>query len=251
MRLLAPRPVLLLMTLVLVIGAIAFIEFRFNTAQSDTAQTPPVETTAESTAEPTTPEETTTKPVTTPEKTTKPETTQESKPITSPEETDSEAERIAKKEEKYDQAKEIVGSTGLINAESVSIKEAAGDSVVLLQFWTYSCFNCQNVQPYINSYHDKYADDGLQVIGIHKPEFEFEKDYASVAEAVQLENIQYPIVLDNNDATWDAYNQRYWPTWYLIDADGFVRYKHIGEGGYDATEREIQELLEERDQISG
>ena len=238
MKLLAPRPLLLVMTLILIAGAIALIELRFGAAKPDTTQTNSSPPSSEKTAE------TTTKPKTTPEK------TQESKPEASPEPTVSDAERIAKKEEKYDRAKEIVDPTGLINAESVSIEEAAGDSVVLLQFWTYSCFNCQAVQPYINSYHEEYADDGLRVIGIHKPEFEFEKDYASVAAAVQQENIQYPVVLDNNDATWDAYNQRYWPTWYLIDADGFVRYKHIGEGGYAATEKEIQELMAEKDQTA-
>lgn len=251
MRLLAPRPILLLVTLVLIAGAIAFLELRFSAAKPDTTQTNSSPPPSQKTAEPTTePEETTTKRETAPEKTTPSETLQESKPEASPEPTVSDAERIAEKEERYDRAEEIVGPTGLINAESVSIEEAAGDSVVLLQFWTYSCFNCQNVQPYINSYHEEYAGDGLRVIGIHKPEFEFEKDYASVAAAVQQENIQYPVVLDNNDATWDAYDQRYWPTWYLIDADGFVRYKHIGEGDYEATEREIRELLAERDRIS-
>ena len=86
---------------------------------------------------------------------------------------------------------------------------------------------------------------------VHKPEFEFEKDPASVREAVRQENIEYPVVLDNNDATWNAYDQRYWPTWYLIDADGFVRYWHIGEEAYDETEKKIQELLKEKDRISG
>ena len=141
--------------------------------------------------------------------------------------------------------------TGFINTDGVSIKEAAGEKVVLLEFWTYSCYNCQNVQPHINRWHEEYEDDGLLVIGVHKPEFEFEKDPASVQEAVRQENIEYSVVLDNNDATWDAYDQRYWPTWHLIDADGFVRYRHIGEGAYDETEKMIQELLKEKDRISG
>ena len=141
--------------------------------------------------------------------------------------------------------------TGFINTHGVSIKEAAGEKVVLLEFWTYSCYNCQNVQPHINRWHEEYEDDGLLVIGVHKPEFAFEKDPASVREAVRQENIEYPVVLDNNDATWNAYDQRYWPTWYLIDADGFVRYWHIGEEAYDETEKKIQELLKEKDRIPG
>ena len=226
----------------LVLGAIAFIELRFGTAEPETTQTrssPPNETSVETTTEKTTnqPKRTTEEPV-------PPENTEESEPA------NTEAERIASKEKKYERAKEIVGPTGFINTDGVSIKEAAGENVVLLQFWTYSCFNCQNAQPYINGFHEEYADDGLRVIGVHKPEFEFEKDYASVAEAVRQKNIQYPVVLDNNDATWDAYDQRYWPTWYLIDADGFIRYEHFGEGGYAETEAEIEELLAERDKTA-
>ena len=243
MRTLTPRPILLLLTLGLIIGAIAFIELRFGTAKPDTAQTqsnPPAQTTAKATK----PERTAEEPERTTKKPVPPERTQE------PERANLDAERIADKEKKYERAEEIVGPTGFINTDGVSIKEAVGENVVLLQFWTYSCFNCQNAQPYINGFHEEYADDGLKVIGIHKPEFEFEKDYASVVEAVRQKNIQYPIVLDNNDATWDAYDQRYWPTWYLIDRDGFIRYEHFGEGGYEETEREIQELLTERDRAS-
>jgi thiol-disulfide isomerase/thioredoxin len=117
--------------------------------------------------------------------------------------------------------------------------------VILLDFWTYSCVNCQNTQPYLNAWQDRYADDGLQIIGIHKPEFE--KDPAGVEAAVRQAGIEYPVVLDNNDGTWNAYDQSYWPTTYLIDSDGFVRYKHIGEGAYKDTEAEIQKLLAERD----
>ncbi|MEJ7819601.1 MAG: redoxin domain-containing protein [Rubrobacteraceae bacterium] len=237
MRLLVPRPTLLFLTLLLVVGTIALIELRFSAAEPDTAQTsqnPP----------PTTPEETIANPERNSDQPSPPEKTEEPKPAVS------DAERIADKEKKYERAAEIVGPTGFINTDDVSIKEAAGEKVVLLQFWTYSCYNCQNAQPYINSFHEEYVGEGLQVIGIHKPEFEFEKDYASVAEAVRQENIQYPVVLDNNDSTWDAYDNRYWPTWHLIDADGFVRYEHIGEGGYEETEEEIQELLAEKDQAS-
>jgi thiol-disulfide isomerase/thioredoxin len=163
----------------------------------------------------------------------------------------SEAERIASKEAKYTRAKEITGSTGLINTDGVSVKDAAGEKVVLVEFWTYSCFNCQNAQPHINALYEKYRDDGLLVVGVHSPEFGFEKDISNVREAVAREDIEYPVVLDNNYAIWNAYNQRFWPAWYLIDADGFIRYRHFGEGAYEETDQKVQELLAERYRISG
>ena len=260
MRMLAPRPLLLGLTLVLIVGAIAFIQLRFNAAEPSDTQaqvsspskeettTQPAEETTQPAEETTTKPERTTEPVQKESKQTKPTesaSTEKTKPEPKPERSD--AERIARKESKYPKAKEIVGSTGLINTDGISIGQFKGEKVVLLEFWTYTCYNCQNAQPFINGFHEKYASDGLQVIGVHKPEFEFEKDYASVAQAVVDANIQYPVVLDNNDATWNAYNNRYWPAWYLIDSDGFVRYKHFGEGAYDETEQKIQELLAERD----
>lgn len=166
-----------------------------------------------------------------------------------PERALSDAERISNKNEMYEQANEITGSTGLINTDGVSIKEAAGERVVLIEFWTYTCFNCQNAQPHINALYEKYKDDGLQVIGVHTPEFGFEKDISNVREAVGQANIKYPVVLDNSYATWNAYGQRFWPAWYLIDDDGFIRYKHFGEGAYGETEKKVQELLAERDRV--
>jgi thiol-disulfide isomerase/thioredoxin len=158
----------------------------------------------------------------------------------------SDAERIADKENEYQRAREITGSTGLINTDGVSIKDAVGEKVVLVEFWTYSCFNCQNAQPHINALYEKYNDDGLLVIGVHTPEFGFEKDISNVQEAVKQANIEYPVVLDNDYAIWNAYGQRFWPAWYLIDADGFIRYRHFGEGAYDQTGQKIQELLDEK-----
>ena len=163
----------------------------------------------------------------------------------------SDAERIASKEDKYPRAEEITGSTGLINTDGVSIKEAAGEKVVLVEFWTYSCFNCQNAQPHINALNEKYREDGLLVVGVHSPEFGFEEDISNVREAVVQEDIEYPVVLDNNYAIWNAYDQRFWPAWYLIDADGFIRYRHFGEGAYEETDQKVKELLAERDRISG
>jgi thiol-disulfide isomerase/thioredoxin len=162
----------------------------------------------------------------------------------------SDAERIAKKQEKYTRARELTGSTGLINTHGVSIKDAASEKVVLVEFWTYSCFNCQNAQPHINALYEKYRDDRLLVVGVHSPEFGFEKDISNVRKAVGQADIEYPVVLDNHYSIWNAYNQRFWPAWYLIDADGFIRYKHFGEGAYDETEQKLQELLVERDRIA-
>ncbi|MBA3389745.1 MAG: redoxin domain-containing protein [Rubrobacter sp.] len=169
----------------------------------------------------------------------------------SPEEDNPEAtaDRIARKEAEFSRAEEIVAPSGFINTDDVSINEARGEKVVLLDFWTYTCFNCQNTQPYINRWHQKYADDGLRIVGVHTPEFGFEREYANVEQAVREAGIRYPVVLDNSYATWDAYDQRYWPAWYLIDADGFIRYKHFGEGAYGETEAKIQELLAEKDRI--
>jgi thiol-disulfide isomerase/thioredoxin len=95
------------------------------------------------------------------------------------------------------------------------------------------CSNCKNTQPYLNAWHEKHEDDGLLIIGVHKPEFEFEKDPTNVERAVEKANIRYPVVLDNNYATWNAYEQHYWSAWYLIDAYGFIRYQHFGEGADD------------------
>ena len=166
-----------------------------------------------------------------------------------PENSVSDEERIAIKEDEFQRAREITGSTGLINTDGVSIKDAVGEKVVLVEFWTYSCFNCQNAQPHINGLYEEYEDDGLLVVGVHTPEFGFEKDISNVREAVRQANIQYPVVLDNHYAIWNAYGQRFWPAWYLVDADGFIRFRHFGEGAYDETEQKVQELLAESERI--
>ena len=243
MRSLAPRPVLLALAILAIVGAIAFIELRFNTVgQADTQARAIPPTTGKTIEEPATsqPAETKDDPAPAPDK-----SKEQEKPEI--ELVESEADRITKKEEKFERAAEITGPTGYINTDGVSLEAARGEKVVLLEFWTYTCYNCQNAQPYISGFHEEYADDGLQVIGVHSPEFDFEKDYNNVAAAVQEAGIQYPVVLDNNYDTWNAYNNLYWPAWYLIDADGFIRYKHFGEGAYAETEDKIQELLDERD----
>lgn len=162
-----------------------------------------------------------------------------------------ESDSAIDKSELYEPAKEITTPDGFINTDSISIEELVGKQVVLLDIWTYSCINCQRTLPYLNAWHDKYADKGLTIIGLHTPEFDFEKDYDNVAAAVEKFDIEYPVVLDNDYSTWRAYNNRYWPRKYLIDIDGYVVYNHIGEGAYEETERKIQQLLIEREEALG
>jgi len=129
-----------------------------------------------------------------------------------------------------------------INSAPLSMQSLKG-KVVLIDFWTYSCINCIRTLPHMNAWQEKYADKGLVIIGVHTPEFEFEKDYANVKSAVEKYGIKYPVVQDNNYETWRAYGNSYWPRKYMIDKDGNIRYDHIGEGGYEATEKVIQQLL--------
>lgn len=141
-------------------------------------------------------------------------------------------------------APELTGTQQWINSEPLSIAGLKG-KVVLIDFWTYSCINCIRTLPYIEKWHEKYADAGLVIIGVHTPEFEFEKDYNNVFEAVKRYGLKYPIVQDNNFETWRAFENNYWPRKYMIDANGNIRYDHIGEGDYEETERAIVSLLEE------
>jgi thiol-disulfide isomerase/thioredoxin len=117
--------------------------------------------------------------------------------------------------------------------------------VVLLEMWTFGCINCQNVMPSLKEWHAKYKDDGLVVIGNHFPEFSYEADLASLKDAIARDEIEYAIAQDNDGATWKAYKNHYWPTLYLIDKQGHIRYVHIGEGRYTQTEENIKALLEE------
>jgi len=144
-------------------------------------------------------------------------------------------------------APELRGITGYINTDSEFTLDSVKGKVILVDFWTYSCINCIRTQPYLNAWHEKYADKGLVIVGVHAPEFDFEKKFENVLAAVEREEIKYPVVLDNDFATWRAYKNQYWPRKYLIDAEGFIRYNHIGEGAYEETEEKIRELLNERD----
>jgi thiol-disulfide isomerase/thioredoxin len=142
-------------------------------------------------------------------------------------------------------APELTKISGYINSEPIMLADLRG-KVVLLDFWTYSCINCIRTIPYLNAWHEKYADDGLVIVGVHTPEFEFEKNYNNVKGAVERFGINYPVVQDNEKQTWNAYENRYWPRKYLIDSEGYIRYDHIGEGAYAETEKVIQSLLAER-----
>jgi cytochrome c biogenesis protein CcdA/thiol-disulfide isomerase/thioredoxin len=117
--------------------------------------------------------------------------------------------------------------------------------VVLVDFWTYSCINCLRALPYVEAWAKKYAASGLVVIGVHAPEFAFEKDPANVKRAVHDLGVTYPVALDNNLAIWNAFNNQYWPAHYFIDVQGRIRHHHFGEGEYDASEKVIQQLLRE------
>ncbi|MBI4162643.1 MAG: thioredoxin family protein [Candidatus Aenigmarchaeota archaeon] len=140
-------------------------------------------------------------------------------------------------------APEFVEISGWINSEPVKLEDLKG-KVVLVDFWTYSCINCIRTLPYINSWNEKYSAKGLVIIGVHTPEFEFEKDYNNVKSAVEKYGVKYAVAQDNNYSTWRAYKNNYWPRKYLVDKDGNIRYDHIGEGGYEETEKAIQELLD-------
>jgi thiol-disulfide isomerase/thioredoxin len=147
-------------------------------------------------------------------------------------------------------APELTNVNGYINSEPITLADLRG-KVVLVDFWTYSCINCIRTIPYLNAWYEKYADNGLVIVGVHTPEFEFEKDYNNVKAAVEKFDIKYPVAQDNEKATWEAYENRYWPRKYLIDNEGYIRYDHIGEGAYAETEKVIQSLLAERTQYIG
>jgi thiol-disulfide isomerase/thioredoxin len=117
--------------------------------------------------------------------------------------------------------------------------------VVVIDFWTYSCINCLRTLPYLRAWDERYRDHGLTIIGVHAPEFAFEKDEANVRRAVQDLGIHYPVAIDNNYAIWRAFDNQYWPAHYFIDAQGRIRGHHFGEGDYDESEQLIRELLSE------
>ncbi len=147
-------------------------------------------------------------------------------------------------QEKGPVAPEIIPGGEWFNTKPLTLAELKG-KVVIIDFWTYTCINCQRTLPYVKEWWKKYQDKGLVIIGVHAPEFEFEKDKNNLAQAIKDFKLTYPIVQDNDFSTWRAYDNHYWPAKYIIDKDGFIRYTHFGEGEYDKTEEVIQELLKE------
>ena len=164
-----------------------------------------------------------------------------------------EADRIKIKSLQYQRAPEITDPSGFVNTngQPITLAGLREKKVVLVDFWTYSCINCQRTIPYLNAWYKKYADQGLEIVGIHTPEFAFEKVQSNVEDAVKRFEINYPVVLDNDYGTWNAFGNQYWPREYLIDMDGFIVDDHTGEGGYDQTEEAIQKALAERASILG
>lgn len=156
------------------------------------------------------------------------------------------ADLIKAKSQKYERAREITDPSAFINTLPFTIKSLIGKKVILVDFWTYSCINCQRTLPYVNSWYEKYKDQGLEIVGVHSPEFEFEKSVDNVKKAVKQYGVNYPVVMDNNLSTWSAYQNRFWPAEYLIDIDGFIVDTSIGEGNYPEKEKKIQEALKER-----
>jgi thiol-disulfide isomerase/thioredoxin len=133
-----------------------------------------------------------------------------------------------------------------LNSDPLTLQQLRG-KVVLVDFWTYTCINCINTLPYVKSWNQKYKDQGLTVVGVHTPEYPFERNTDNVKTAIKRFGITYPVAQDNQYSTWSAYNNQYWPAFYLLNKKGQVVYTHFGEGDYAQTEAEIQALLAQKD----
>ena len=143
------------------------------------------------------------------------------------------------------QIPEISGIETWLNSAPIKLSEQKG-KVILLQFWTFGCINCQRTLPSIIKWHRDYASQGLSVVSIHTPELASERSINNVKNAVKQRGITYPVAIDSNFTTWKAFDNQYWPHLFLADKQGVLRYDHIGEGAYDQTEQKIRELLSER-----
>ena len=140
----------------------------------------------------------------------------------------------------------LQGISGYINTSQQEMDKQLEGKVVLYDFWTYSCINCIRTIPHLTAWDEKYSDEGLVILGIHSPEFEFEKEYENVVFATEKFGIKYPVIQDNDKEIWNDFQNRYWPRKYIADHEGYIRYDHIGEGAYKETEEVIQLLLKER-----
>ena len=163
-------------------------------------------------------------------------------PLTQPAKSAVDEEIVKMELPNYGPAPELVGLQNWINSNSLTLADLRG-KVVMIDFWTYSCINCIRTLPYLETWHEKYSDQGLVIIGVHAPEFQFEKKIENVQKAVNDRGLKYAVVQDNDFATWRAYNNRYWPAKYIIDQKGDLRYYHFGEGEYEQTEKVINQLL--------
>jgi len=141
-------------------------------------------------------------------------------------------------------APELTGIDAWINSDPLTLASLRG-KVVLVEFWTFGCINCQHVQPYVKAWFDRYAAAGLVVVGVHTPELSFERDLGNVRDAVAKADIRFPVAFDPAFATWDAYRNSYWPAFFFVDRSGRIRHTHVGEGDYDGSEQVIRELLSE------
>lgn len=145
----------------------------------------------------------------------------------------------------YGKAPDLIAKGPWINTESPLNMEDLKGKVVLVDFWTYSCINCVRTIPHLKEWYDKYEKYGLEIIGVHSPEFSFERNVDNVKKAVEELQVNWPVVLDNDFTQWKSYNNRYWPAHFFIDGNGEIRYFHFGEGSYEESEQVIRELLEE------
>src|SRR5918992_346587 len=154
----------------------------------------------------------------------------------------------------FKKAPEFAQISGYINTPNnnspITLSSLKG-KVVLVYIWTYTCINSIRPMPYIDDWNQRYSNKGLVTIGVHSPEFEFEKNHANVKDAVKRFGITYPVIIDSDHGTWNAYENNYWPRLYLIDTQGYIRYDHIGEGDYDQIEKSIQSLVAERASLMG
>jgi thiol-disulfide isomerase/thioredoxin len=154
----------------------------------------------------------------------------------------------------FKKAPEFAQISGYINTPNnnspITLSSLKG-KVVLVYIWTYTCINSIRPMPYIDDWNQKYSDKGLVIVGVHSPEFEFEKNHANVKDAVKRFGITYPVIIDSDHGTWNAYENNYWPRFYLIDTQGYIRYDHIGEGEYNLIEKSIQSLVAERASLMG
>lgn len=131
-----------------------------------------------------------------------------------------------------------------INSQPLTLPQLQG-KVVLVEFWTFDCYNCQNVQPSLKSLYSDYNEKGLEIVAMHAPEFDREKKLENVQQAAKDKGLKYPIAIDNDFNTWNKYGVRAWPTMYLVDKQGYLRYSHIGEGAYDEIRAGVESLLQE------